>query len=405
MKRFRWGWLALCATLTACGDPPETGPALSEVRDSAGIAIVTNRRPPADRTRVLEVGPSPSVSIGTLEGDAAYQLFRVVDATKLPDGRIVVANRGTNELRVFDEAGVHLATWGREGEGPGEFTGLSSVAAWAADSVLTWDFSQRRISIFDSGGALGRTFRPGQREELAAPQFVAVLPGPAVLVAAAAIFSAGEDASGVRRPDRPYFVLDAEGAIATPLGAFPGRESYIVASEQFVSVTTHPFGRGSVAAAWGSLLVLGGNDAYELRAQRADGTLVRIVRLEHELESPTESDLEAFVEQRLEGLTPEERRGSILFYEDMPLVEAFPAFDRILVDALDHLWVREFSVPGARELNRWTVFDPQGVVLGTVALPTVLEVIEIGVDYVLGTAQDDFEVEYVQLWSLSREAS
>ena len=49
------------------------------------------------------------------------------DATKLSDGRIVVANGGSDELRIFDRSGTHVGTWGGQGEGPGEFTALGPV--------------------------------------------------------------------------------------------------------------------------------------------------------------------------------------------------------------------------------------------------------------------------------------
>ena len=45
-------------------------------------------------------------------------LHWVADATKLPDGRIVVANGGTEEVRVFDGDGHHLTTWGEKEEDP-----------------------------------------------------------------------------------------------------------------------------------------------------------------------------------------------------------------------------------------------------------------------------------------------
>ena len=88
-------------------------------RDSAGIRIIENARPADDSRLAWRIGAEPVVSIGEVVGDEAYLLYQANDATILPDGRIVIANTGTNELRVFDAAGMHLATWGGEGEGPG----------------------------------------------------------------------------------------------------------------------------------------------------------------------------------------------------------------------------------------------------------------------------------------------
>ena len=106
--------------------------------DSAGVHIVENARP-ADGSRLpWRIGPEPSASIGVLEGEEPYMLHYADDATRLAEGRIVVVSASTQELRVFDASGIHVATWGGEGEGPGEFSGLSHVERWRGDSIVAW---------------------------------------------------------------------------------------------------------------------------------------------------------------------------------------------------------------------------------------------------------------------------
>ena len=120
----------LFLAVAACGDPsPGARAPLLEpvVRDSADVRIVENPRPPSGSRLDWRVGTEPAVSIGELEGPDPYLLQWVRDALILPDGRIVVANTSTDELRVFDALGRHLETWGGSGEGPGEFTSLSQV--------------------------------------------------------------------------------------------------------------------------------------------------------------------------------------------------------------------------------------------------------------------------------------
>ena len=73
-------------------------------------------------------------------------------------------------------------------------------------------------------------------------------------------------------------------------------------------------------------------------------------------------------------------------------------------DALDHLWVEDYEAPG-EEVDGvlWTVFDPEGRVLGFVDTPEGLEIYEIGADYILGKTEDEeFGVESVQVWRLAR---
>ena len=85
------------------------------------------------------------------------------------------------------------------------------------------------------------------------------------------------------------------------------------------------------------------------------------------------------------------------------MVETFPAYSDIQTDALGYLWVEEFELPGADAHGKvWTVFDPDGQALGFVETPEDLRIFEIGADYVLGLVTDAFDVETIQLWSLTR---
>ena len=73
------------------------------------------------------VAAEPTVDIGVLDGAPEYQLFRVRAALTLSDGRIVVSNSGTQQLRLYDPQGRYLVTAGGPGEGPGEFARLGQL--------------------------------------------------------------------------------------------------------------------------------------------------------------------------------------------------------------------------------------------------------------------------------------
>ncbi|MDE2753321.1 MAG: hypothetical protein OXI83_12155 [Gemmatimonadota bacterium] len=152
------------AVLT-CGQGRQSAPSLpTQTRDSAGIRIVENAEPPEGSRLEWTVGPEPSVNIGIAEGAEPYMLYGARDATRLNDGRIVVANAGTNELRVFDATGVHLATWGGRGEGPGEFRSLYRVEPWPGDSIVAWYAPHLGVSVFDAQGNHGRSFGLARNE-------------------------------------------------------------------------------------------------------------------------------------------------------------------------------------------------------------------------------------------------
>ena len=89
--------------------------------------------------------------------------------------------------------------------------------------------------------------------------------------------------------------------------------------------------------------------------------------------------------------------------EATPMADSFPAFSSFIGDAAGHLWVREYDFPREeRPAPLWTVFDPEGRVLGYLETPRGLRIFEIGADYILGRMRDELDVEYVQVWPLER---
>ncbi len=400
---FLGGLFATTASFLAYGGAQGANAGLqSVVRDSAGVTVVENERPASDTRLGWRIGPEPTLSLGAVEGDPAYELFRVADATRLPDGRIVVANAGSAELRMFDETGAHLGTWGGEGEGPGEFGlgGPSAVGRWPGDSISASDTYARRFSVFDANGEHGRTV------SLPNPfyRLIGLLPGGKLFAGTVSSFRPpdGDFPDGVARIELEYGIVEADGRAHSTLGTHPGREWSANAEE--MSVRPHPFSRSPIYAVWGELVVIGANDRYEIRAYATDGGPRRIVRRDHEARRPTRADLDAYHARRYENLSGEERSAALAEVADMALTEAFPAFNTIRVDGLEHLWVEEYRQPG--ETDRvWTVFDPAGRVLGFMETPPGLRVFEIGPDYILGAAYDEFRIEYVQLWPLARAGS
>ena len=389
------------SSAAGCGDAQQGRSGLESVtRDSAGITIVENERPAPDTRLGWRIAEAPTVSIGAFQGDPEYQLYQVRDASRLPDGRIVVANAGTSELRVFDAAGAQLDTWGGLGEGPGEFGDFAapwSVESWPGDSIAASDLFERRVSIFGADGAHGRTFL------LEDPYYrlVGVLPDGKTFVGTATSFTAGTMGTGMVRMDIEYAIAGPGGGVQMALGAYPGQERYIIDDDRGMRPYPQAFHHSAIARVWGDLIIVGSNDLYEIRAYTADGALARIVRREHDVRSPTRADHDAHLDELYADRTEQERARTLAELEDMPLLETFPAFGRVLTDARGYLWVEDYQLPG-EPAPPWTVFDPGGQVLGLVELPPDLTIFEIGEDYILGRTTDDLGIERVQLWPLDR---
>ncbi|WP_419167831.1 6-bladed beta-propeller [Candidatus Palauibacter sp.] len=392
--------LALTLCSVGCEDTSEDADSGPEVvvRDSAGVSIVENDAPAPDSRLPWEFGTQPSLSIGAVDSGEADQLFQVTDATRLPDGRIVIANSGSNELRAFNADGSHAATWGGRGEGPGEFVSYSPtvVASWPGDSIAAVNPWGTRLSLFDADGNHGRDV-PLDASLL---NVVDLLPD-------GNIFTSGSGglrrnmtgSSGLVRSNAEWGILDADGTLLASLGEFPGSEFYAIFAPDgsLEGGMPHPFGHGTMGAVWGKLVAIGVQDSYEIKAFATDGSLVRTVRRAGDLESPAQADLDEYYARRYADLPDEDRISNLNAVRDMPLVESWPAFSEILSDRAGYLWVREYRTAA------WTVFDPEGRVQGLIETPPDLRTFEIGEDYILGWVYDELGVEYVQLWSLSRE--
>ena len=394
--------LTLFALTLACGqDPPAPGGLAPEVRDSAGVRIVENPAPPEGSRLPWRVGPEPAVSIGVFDGEEPYMFDWATSVTRLSDGRIVVADMGTAELRVFDEAGIHSATWGGQGEGPGEFASLVHVGRWPGDSIAAWFRTDLGIAILDSEGNYGRSFVLGSIEEVAwrRPRPLDVRETGHILA-----IRAPEDA------DTAVVELwDGEGTLSASLGTHPGAEVIVTTDDRGMKhLSWKAYGRELVTGLWGEQVVASPNDRYELRAFGPDGTLARVVRRGHVPRTPTEADRAPYVEGQMSAyqgpgipaaLVEQARRG----FETTPFADYFPAFSSVLGDAVGHLWVEEYEIPSeARPGTLWTVFDPNGHALGFVETPEGLEIHEIGEGYILGRFVDELGVEHVQLWPLER---
>ena len=168
------------------------------------------------------------------------------------------------------------------------------------------------------------------------------------------------------------------------------------------------FGDYVYRRAWGDLFVISSNRRYEIRAFAVDGSLARIVRMEHVPREPAEAHIEAYIGERLSRIPSErtdqlaERRREL---SAMPVAEHLPAFSALRGDdALGYLWVFEYEAPGEETAGTlFNIFDSEGRVLGYFEIPEGMTIMEIGADYVLARVENDLGVHSVQLLAFERE--
>jgi len=373
----------------ACGGAGD-GAGAPIVRDSAGIEIVENTAP-ALSTPAWTISAEPEVAIGVLDGEPNYQLYQVGTVMRLADGRIVVANGGTHQVRFYGPDGRFIRSIGNKGAGPGEFEALNRVGRYGSDSLMVYDWRHRRISVFDTAGTFARSFMV-QLSAGEYPASVSPLPDGRLLVSTGSSFTP-QSQSGLHRDSITYYVLSSTGTVLDTLGRFPGWESWVQTGDRSVSVTSRAFGRGGYVVPVEDFFYAADNDRWEIRLHRLDDqSVVRIIRLAHTPVAVTPDDIERYRQER----AIQER-----MLADMPYPETYPVFASFMVDHLNHLWVAHYRRPGEVE-RRWYVFDSDGRLLFEIETPAGLVVTEIGRDYLVGTHRDDLDVEHVLLYGLDR---
>jgi len=84
-------------------------------------------------------------------------------------------------------------------------------------------------------------------------------------------------------------------------------------------------------------------------------------------------------------------------YGRLKYPDVFPATGELLVDAYDRLWVQEYQAPWVT-VSRWTVLGKDGAAVANVVLPDRFRLVEVGVDYLLGSWRDEDDVEHVRAY-------
>jgi len=386
--------LATASILLSGCAPGDSSSQTAVVRDSAGVLIAEN---PSDAAGEEWILPSPPVlEIGRGEGQGpGSDLFGAIShAIRLSNGHIAVADRHAQEIRVFDDAGDHVLTLGRPGEGPGEFTTLWSIAELAGDTIAAIDPFGGRISLFSSAGVFSRSFPIPRLPGASAPNVVGWLADGTLLIE-----SLTRSPSRDTRDQSTHFLyaVDRHGEILGTLGEYPGS----------------PLGRNGLAlgfasraefAAGGSLAWVGQSGRFELVAHDGTGAVRRIVRLDRDPAAVTQPEIDeaqAAVERSLQGASgPAVER--ILATEP---ASHHPVHGTLLADRAGNLWVERYrshllADPGPQE---WDIFDAEGRLVGYLATPSDFEITDIGADFVLGFHTDELGVQTVRMYRLVRE--
>ena len=398
--------VAVALLSSACANDGRAPSPVFVTRDSAGIEIVENGAPTHPGVATWSLSEQPLAVIGANEDEPGHQLTEVVGAFRLNDGRIVVGDRGSGEVRIFDEDGRHLRSVGGQGKGPGEFRLLVAVDRMPGDTVVAGAWPLGLRVWWDSRGEYIANTQSGQW----GPGLVGgrTLPDGTFLIDTYEGGSYGNSlelwaARGEESTFRTEGVLlrvTRDGEPRDTIGPVLGEEWFKsgVFPRNF-ALQARPYTYRTHLAYTDDRILLGESYVGEVRAYTFDGRLVRVIRWEQEHMPVTAGDRRAFRGEILAGVNNPARRPSFeRWLSEVTYPESKPAFRGFETDRAGRLWVQAWTASEA--IDRWLIFERDGTLSATLAAPSSARMLDAGEHYVLLATKDELDVETVQLFEL-----
>lgn len=382
--RRKTAFLVLAASLGAACETREVAPTVAV--DSTGVRIVTSQPLASDAT--CAVGAEPLVVIGNREDDPSHLFARVSGVARLSDGSVAVADRTVGEVRIFDDTGEHLRSFGGFGDGPGEFRRPWRIWVQPGDTLWVGDYRPWRYNVFAADGQWSRAV---QLE----PTYLNPSRGGGVLSGGALIASRTTSVSqSFETPDT--LVVEAHG----PDGKFVGvlarlpnrRQEQLPGDDVYIH---RIFDSNASVSARGDRIALSTSSDPEVRILDSEYRLTTIVRWDAGDRSVRGSDVDAYRDEvralqaeRLDPLYVNPRR---------PAADMFPAFHSVLMGNAGHLFVFPYRRPGQPAAGAM-IFAPTGEFMCHMQPKPGFSVWEAGSDYLLGVHFDELDIATVMVY-------
>lgn len=395
--------------LVLCGI--SSGAAAQGTRDSAGVQIVDNAKPAWAAGREWRLAEKPVAILG--EGKNADDHFgRIVGLTRLSDGRIVVADQSTLQLKYFDASGRHLTSVGGKGPGANEFRNFNAIARLAGDSVVV--DAPEKSSIFAPSGVFVRSIPYAFAATTFEAPFVWTMGHFDNGTAVVGDYPQGKHGpAGARQwiDSSSLYLVDRSGSVIRPLGKAP----VVMFVAEKPNARPVDFGPQAVYASAGNALYMGFTNEYAVRVYDNQWKLRRIVRRAWTPRRFTERDIDEYVDGWMamwSSKTGAERDAERKEMRANTYPEFLAPYSAIITTAAGEMWLREPDLTGAPGCwclagvptvpSTWSVFDANGRWLGDVSMPPRFVPLEIGADYVLGRSREADKVPRVVMYRLEK---
>jgi len=352
----------------------------------AGVERIEIR---GEASRVDLVGPVRIGGDASATEQATDEFAWVASVSVGPDRKLYVSDIFRDQVLVFDSTGEPLFQFGREGEGPGEFESLYSLA-WIEDTLLTLDIGNARLSR--------RTLTGDWLTSVQAPGRLVASP------VTYRLYQVGSDEvyQWAYRSDGDVLAASWRGLGTaagtewkrwTPIPESSVADRVVCTMGRGFSWFDHPYAaRGLAHPAPDSSVYLADTHHYRITRVNHEGDTVRTIERVVPAVPLTDDAWREVAASFGEWLVDKDRTACAPRHLERPPMK--PPIEGIMVDVVGRLWVERNQVSG----TLWEVFSDTGELLASVpgfAHDRQRTVPWLGEGRVVWATRDSLDIPYV----------
>jgi hypothetical protein len=290
---------------------------------------------------------------------------------RLDNGGFLLADGPSRLLCTFDRQGNLTAVGGAKGQGPGEFMSLSMAQPWTNDSVLVYDATLRRLSVFSPSLRYVRTL------ELKIPAGVSNMLVHLSSLSNHAVMAGFADFRGaVAGPDavaatQQLLLFGPEGEVLRRVGVYLENEKFVRSvPPQFggVAYGERAFSRRLAVVSLPGEFAIGDGGVRTFELQSNDGRRKESITDGLLPEAVSAADRERF--RNIEVARASMARRALVTDEvnTMPFPRTYPAYRKALSGEGRIIWVERYPRPGSLH-EVWTRWDVEARTSRAFVLP------------------------------------
>lgn len=409
-----WAVVGVCLSLQFGCSPGADSSSGPEVFDSSGVTVVVTQPGGLPTGERWTLSPDPVLDIGGAGPSAAgIDLFQVVGAFRVEgSGEVVVGNKGTSQVLVFDSSGSLIRAIGGRGQGPGELEGLYGLHPCGAGRFMVDE--GRRASVFTLQGDLVGVTPPEWRDIF---NFEGISSDCSRILFMVPAAPADLRVGRVGSWEGTLAWGDLQTGQREDLVTFPAFQTIGREVNGVLQWVSFPWWRRARWVVADDRVLLATGEKSEVEVWDPDEGLVGIYRWPPPPVDITAADEAQNRRVRATRLTEDPSRAPYIPpVDDIFVPERKPALWEMLIDGTGDLWVQEYPFwyggwgfgwanrIGAEPVD-WTVFDRTGRVIRVASIPAEVEVLSVQGQSVVALWRDSLMVEHVRVYRLQRPGS